>query len=276
MSLKIMVVGRGTALGERVANGHSLEFVASARADSGIIPLEDCDFVFQHLSPANPEAADAVTEWINKGWKKRIVGFSGGKVPRELRRLDVPQLERLSGRQSILDLAWSAVPSDFSGDAHELLKLLNPRQIEILAALAILSQGYLAVHAACQNLGQPDRLSEDVAVALERMGMNALVAGGKGIASLLPPELREEKNKVQRVSWWVEMFGVLDEGERVAPGKWKEFENSLREEWDEASKGALPDPLRGLLDAMRSAPEIAEPDVVARAYCEIVRRLDGR
>src|SRR5438094_57254 len=104
MGLRVLVIGRGTAPVQSLANGHTLFFRQSALTRNGTIlsldnvPVESENgveqllgsvaIVFQHLSPDNPEARQAVTVWIKNGWQDRIVGFSGGQVPSEFNDLD--------------------------------------------------------------------------------------------------------------------------------------------------------------------------------------------
>ena len=143
MSLTILVIGRGD--GEHTfPNGHTLHFREFAEENHGYADLMPYAFVFQHLSPANPEADEAIQHWCSLGWEAKIIGFSGGSLPEDWRTRGFPYIENLSGRPAILGLAWSAVPPVFLGSARDLVDLLLPGSLDTLAGLAILCQGYLS------------------------------------------------------------------------------------------------------------------------------------
>ncbi|MDX6404504.1 MAG: hypothetical protein QOH70_1959 [Blastocatellia bacterium] len=251
MELTILIVGRGTAPGVQTSNGHSLEFRASARTASGILSLDTYDFVFQHLGPANPEALESINEWTAKGWRKKIVAFSGGAVPKNIKDLDVSLIEGLPGRLSILDLAWSAVPSNFSGDARELLLLLKPSRPEFLSALAILCQGYLAVRS---HKNETDAKNAEAQEALSEMGFDKIEG-----------HVRDELVNVEDVLvpvWW----------RRVFAGQRGEMEKAISHEWGVHSISDCPPAIGDLIVSIYSDQPIGAK-VVGGAYLAIAKRL---
>ncbi len=231
-------------------SGHSLEFRASAQTESGILSLESYDFVFQHLGPANPEALASINEWTAKGWQKKIVAFSGGVVPQAIKDLSIAQIEGLPGQQSILDLAWSAVPSDFSGDAGELLLLLKPSRPEFLSALAILSQGYLAAYF---YKDKTEAYPPEAQEALNEIGLDNI-----------PIHVSRELNKVGDASlpiWWRRIFG-----------KRAETEKAIAREWGVPRIGDCPTAIGDLIASIYSDQPIGAK-VVGGAYLAIAKRM---
>jgi hypothetical protein len=201
------------------------------------------------------------------------VDFSGGQVPSKLSSQPIPQIEHLLDRQSIINLAWAAVPSNFNGDAQELLELLKPQKLELLPTLAILCQGYLAVHAASADSEVPDWKSEDISQALDQMGWSVLVSRMDSTGLLIRPNLGTEKNNVRKQSWWLQTFGVLDECQKLIEDKWIGFKNDLMQECGKGAKAGIPAELNILLDALGKEESMVEPKVVADAYSAIAIQL---
>jgi hypothetical protein len=274
MSLRILIVGRGDAPSQHLPNGHTIEFKPNAISGDGHLLLENFDFVFQHLSPANPESEEAIKDWTNRGWKSKIIGFSGGRVPAALTKLPIPQLEYLSGRQSIINLGWSAVPVSFSGDAQEIVALLKPRKVELLPALAILCQGYLAVHAAYVGPSAADWSAEEISPALDQMGWSKLASGIADGQPLIRPDIGSEKDRVRERSWWLGIFDLLDDRKQLKPDLWLAFKDSLSQECAKGSKSGLPDGLSNLINTLEAGDgSVAPPVIVARAYSAIGQQL---
>jgi hypothetical protein len=251
MQLTILIVGRGTAPDVQKGSGHSLEFRASARVASGILSLDPYDFVFQHLGPSNPEALAAINEWAAKGWHKKIVAFSGGAVPKDVKDLDVALIEGVPGRQSILDLAWSAIPSDFSGDARELLLLLRPSPPELLSAVAILCQGYLAVHF-YKNKTDTDLV--EPREALTDIGLDKIM--GDASHELV------NAGDVSDPRWWRRVFA----GQRV------ETEMAIAREWGVPSIADCPTAIGELIASIFGNEPIGAK-VVGGAYLAIAKKM---
>ncbi len=142
--------------------------------------------------------------------------------------------------------------------------------LEYLPALAILCQGYLAVHAN-PDTGEPDLTVNDQAYAvcvraLEAMGWGAFVTGegtGKELLSpnLKDPEARQKlQNQVCDASWW-QVFDSED------------LMKQAGEEWGgNQSKGwaEVEELLKRIVE-----PQHIPPKCVAKAYCAIAERLRG-
>jgi hypothetical protein len=270
MTLRILVIGRGDGGDEQLTYGPSLVFKACAhangeivsnhtpsipqscpncaRANGEIVSLEGYDFVFQHLSEANPEAADAIEAWSSRDWRVKIIGFSGaGTVPPEWNPLKIPKMNGLATRDDIRDLSWSNVPTDFSGNAHELVSLLEPPKYAAeLTALAVLCQGYLAAHG----------------------GSN--LEGWNGIPEELRNQAISKQKLVSSLAWWLKVFEHCPD--------WKNTLINATQELTE-KKGHKPDitaAINNLVDALDRGREDTSIDrqTVEAAYaaCESLLR----
>jgi hypothetical protein len=196
---------------------------------------------------------ESIKEWTAKGWRKKIVAFSGGAVPKNIKDLDVALIEGLPGRQSILDLAWSAVPSDFSGDARELLLLLKPSRHEFLSALAILCQGYLAVYS---YKNKADTYPAEAQEALAEMGLDKIVVD---VSSEL-----DNAGDVSVPTWWRRVFG----GQRAETVK------TISQELGASGISDCPTVIGDLIASIYSDQAIG-PKVVGGAYLAIAKRMRG-
>lgn len=267
MSLRILVVGKGEGQ-ELVSNEHSINFIKSARSDSGIVSLKDFNFVFQHLSPANPEASEAISRWREQGEASKVLGFSGGPVPSELSNLGISCIEGLAGRSSLLSLNWSAVPDDFTGTSYELVELLQAQPKETLLALSILCQGYLAVDANPDN-EEPEIPASDPAYtscdeALKAMGWSTFVTTQSPVKERLRPKVtrQELQKQVSDPAWWQH---ALD-GEDLIKKVDVEWGSDKSKGWAEVEE---------LLKRITHNQQIT-PKFVADAYLAIAQKLAGR
>lgn len=275
MTLKVLIIGRGDGPAAQVANGHTLEFTPHGGLPPDFLPLRQYDFVFMHLGPANPEAQAAIAAWSSQGWGGKVVGISGGEVPAWGEKLAIPTIEGVANRQNLYDLHWASVHPDFDGDAYELTSLLNQEQCEVLTSLAILCQGYLAVHAAAAGEAALAHAPEEVSAALALMGWGAL---GDKIRrnepeAVLPSNLGSMLAEVVHPDWWLGAWGLSglhgDEG-------WAALADSLEKECAKRGAAGVPGEIGDLLDVMRPAAgggarESREirPAAVSRAYLAI-------
>jgi hypothetical protein len=242
MSLAILVVGKGIGT-EKVANDHLLDFRDSAKAPDGILSLDRYEFVLQHLSPTNPEASDA--------WKGKILGFSGGQVPENLRDFEIPKFEGLGGRPSILALPWSSVPANFSGDASQLLELLKPLSSQFLSALVVLCQGYLVLGS---NNNENDWQSTDVKEALKDMAFDDSI--------YVPTSISGAFDAMTESTWWRAIF-VKEQNE---------LEEIIAREWGTTTFGECPEAVARLVRSIYSDHGITAT-VVSDAYLAIASKL---
>lgn len=162
--------------------------------------------------------------------------------------------------------------ADFAaGRRSQLPAMCRPRvEPEILPALTILCQGYLAVHADPAD-GAPDpRLTtdppayNDVAAALARMGWTDMVRRKQpGVwmlrADLESPDARRRlQDEVEQPAWWADILGPT-----AAP--------TAKREWSDGPADGWP-PVAALLDLVR-ADRSVPPRVVAAAYLRLADRL---
>jgi hypothetical protein len=168
-----------------------------------------------------------------------------------------------------------------SGQADDFTILndifLDRSTLQLLPALVILCQGYLAVHAMCKGPDVLDWSPEDIRSALDEMGWNALVSRTASGEPMKPLDLSNQKQNVRRQSWWLQAFDVLDENQEMNPGRWGAFKDDLTREWIKGTNAGLPPELSTLLDLLGSKDvEITPPRIVANAYCVIVQNLAKR
>lgn len=274
MTLRVLVIGKGREDAPRaMSNGHTLEFVHHAGLKPDFLSLQPYSFVFMHLGPLNPEARDAIESWSVNGWRGKVIGFSGGDIPAWCDALHIATIERLPNRNSFLELHWGAVRPDFAGTAVELLSLLSETRCETLVTLAVLCQGYLAVHAVHAGPEGLGREPEEVRVALSQMGWDAL--GGKiGQGELeswaTPLAVRDLMAEVSAPAWWLKVW----EPGAGADTHLQQWEALVARLETESARGDTPQEIRALLDAIRpddkgSRAKAVGPDVVSRAYTAI-------
>lgn len=146
--------------------------------------------------------------------------------------------------------------------------LLPPKRVRLLYALAILCQGYLAVHARKDDGGWGPK---ELVPALRQMGWLDFMDGpGK---SLLAGDLERRQSEVCRAGWWLELFELWKD-DCIVPDKWEGLEESVKKEWGKDT-ASLPEEVAGLLSALRDGDDVGDPKIVADAYCSIVERLGG-
>jgi len=153
-------------------------------------------------------------------------------------------------------------------DPHGLASFFIRKTQNVLIALSILCQGYLAVHARKQNgeWGPPD-----IVPALKQMGWLDFIDGpGK---SLFPKDLDKKKSEVSQARWWLEPFELLDK-DGIIQGEWPRYEESLMKEWGKGDT-TLPKKIVDLLEPLSEDKDISNPKIVSDAYCVIVKNLGG-
>lgn len=264
MPLLILVVGRGERPEEIGPNSHRFRFIRSSQLRDGILSIESVDFVFQHLGSANPEAAIAIADWVGKKYRSRVIGFRGGKISEEWQSKGVALMPDVG---DVTALPWAAIPEDFKGDAVELARLLRPESLDLLPAIAILCQGYLAVHAAHRQLAESDSISD----ALAEMGWD-----DQKHRSLV----RDSILNVQDAGWWLDVLdlrtdqtGTAAQAAKVDPARWGDFVERVAAEWGNGHDKFLN---CNFMHRLREARAVSDPTMVAEAYLEIARRLGGR
>jgi hypothetical protein len=127
---------------------------------------------------------------------------------------------------------------------------------DTLNALAILCQGYLAVHAAAESS------SDSLKPALERMGWP--LPEGDPAARLLRQDLAAQRPTVRSSAWWREPFA-----ESSSPP----LTEAVQGEWQESLHGPLPPPVEQLVACIVEGREVATPQLVADCYVALASRL---
>jgi hypothetical protein len=222
---------------------------------TAIVSLDKFDFVFQHSG--NPETERAINCWENRDEKEKVVLFTGGEeLPPTFQGLGIPFLPNMNSADSLLDLRWSAVPSDFNGTAEELVGLLKPKSVEVLSALSVLCQGYLAVHVEGYNEQEERWGPEEMSPALKQMGWSE---------DLMTIASDRKSDEVSDPGWWQVFDGEDD------------LIDQVEDEWGDEE--ALPEVLKELLTRIMEGTQLGDNDahkIVADAYCKLAERLGGR
>ena len=123
---------------------------------------------------------------------------------------------------------------------------------EYLAALTMLCEGYLAVHA--ENADS----HTDISSALELMKWTEFRSSARG-RKLMRPDLGDKVSNVRQPEWWSKVF------ERVS------FYDDMKKEWANTAGSELPATLNHLLEAIRKRKVVQPPKIVADAYCALTK-----
>ena len=134
------------------------------------------------------------------------------------------------------------------------LRYFFAHEEEWLAAISILCQGYLAVHAQSSEF-------REIRTALERIGWTEDFIKEQG-ETLGLSSLTSKIEAVRAVKWWL---NVLDTREN--------WQDSLSKEWQAIDGSPLPEALEQLLAAMVNESQIQSPKMVAEAYLAIANKL---
>ncbi len=219
------------------------------------------DEVWRKILNNSPEN----TVWV----RVSSVGFSKAKGKPSPQRRDnkVYELHLMLPAKELKQEQWQKILTGISeGENLEALVAgSNPQDLryffaheeEWLAALSILCQGHLAVHAQSSE-------SKEIAAALEQMGWTQEFFEGQG-KSLGLSNLDSKIDEVRATSWW---FNVLGCGEKL--------QDSLREEWQAVGDSPFPEALEQLLETMVTESQIQSPRIVAEAYLAIVHKLEEK
>jgi hypothetical protein len=145
---------------------------------------------------------------------------------------------------------------EYARDPREINKpdlLVNPKILQIMPALSILCQGYLAVH-----------------------------VNHAEYASFLSGDLVGKQQKVSKASWWLQGLDVLDSTNNINQQKCSSLREKIENEWKRTSQNDLPPELDKFLGAIRLTktvesmiePQIITTDVITAAYSAIANKLD--
>lgn len=221
-------------------------------------------------------------EWRNLNCPAgQVIRYTGGSPPVHSQTHEFWIRERsitsnkdaINQSEALEIIAW--LTSDKRGHSTERLPdiLQSPRVIELLPAIAILCQGYLAVHAECPEIEE----------ALELMGWNNLSESNK---TALIGNLKGQVETITAPQWWLEVFGLWDSAkERAAQDAeiWDQFEQKLKDEWQEDRYGCIDkslldpnDSSNSMIDTLRKNMFLSSPGLIAEAYCALVKRLRDR
>jgi len=140
--------------------------------------------------------------------------------------------------------------------------------LEVLPALAILCQGFLAVHAVYDE-GTGAWEPPETGAALNQMGW-AEVMTNSSLLAVLPPDLGNRKSIVAKAKWWLEVFGYNGDLESQV----NELKQQVNKEWAPDSETDEPAKVSHLLDDFQEQGERSlTPGWVAGAFVEIAERL---
>jgi hypothetical protein len=212
---------------------------------------------------------EMVKQCVNEGGLYLNYTTAGGKWSSEV-------TGKYSGGYRELMQAFKSLDAPMSiGTLAKELKVTK-REPDVLSALSILCQGYLAVHAEKQNgeWGPPE-----IKPALEQMGWIDLLdgEGESGIAGQLK-NMSGKRDEVNDPNWWGDTFDEDDltkkakeEWGEASTDDWKSVRNLLRRvepaDGEESSSSRRP----------LTEEELAtvNPATVKDAYCALAERLGG-
>jgi len=142
---------------------------------------------------------------------------------------------------------------------------------ESLAALAILCQGFLIVHAASQ--GVQDNLKSPIGAALKQMGYFGAGSMGSLYSSDVRQSLVQHNAEVSLASWWLDGIGI--QGGNIRDS-FDEFQSRIEREWAGGRQNrSLPLQLEDLVKKIGDG-YVQPCEIVAGAYRVLVERLGGR
>ena len=167
-------------------------------------------------------------------------------------------------RAGDLEPEWKEILSGLSKKkvVESLIRGENPNglrsffvheELEHLATLTMLCEGYLVVHA-----GHAD-YCPDICHALDLMGWTELQSSARGQGTIYQ-NLSKKKDEVQQPEWWLNMFGKA--------GLYKD----VRQEWKATAKAKMPEALNKLLKTIRNNEATVSAKIVADAYCVLGRK----
>lgn len=256
MTLKCLIIGKGESQGfERVRGDHQLEFRWSARekgdVGSPIIDIRNSyNYVFMHTR--NEEADTAIKAFLEQGYTGKVVGISAGSIQPEFLEIGIAEMTGVRDKETVLGWNWERVPDDFDGTAAELVKLLEARQRTYTAALFILCQGYIAVHAERREGGWDPA---EMKAILREMGWNDDVAKTCAESFKSKQALALVQNGA---GWWQPVF---------APLKKDELLSKISEELGTQNvKSSISQQIATLVEEIYGANGAVKLSTVAKAY----------
>jgi len=175
--------------------------------------------------------------------------------------------------QALLDCDYIRVP-------QAILSLFNLK-IESLSALSLLCQGYLATNSKLAD--DIDSDNDPVNEALTKMGWNAFKNSGDYAAIVYADLLTKEKaEKTQDTNWWLSSFDKRAEtaenleqalDDKIRKAIVKEISNKVQKEWGEQDPNICHKDVCNFFIELEKET-IENPDIVARAYLAISKRLE--
>ncbi|MBL7204165.1 MAG: hypothetical protein ISS63_07530 [Desulfobacteraceae bacterium] len=228
--------------------------------------------VFLTTQSGYPERRPYLSDILDIKEKKRAVLFvrkmeilfNDTVILEKILRLSYEDAEKLIAEGSSSILGWHSDP--FYIISHVLVPVL-----------AILCQGYLAVHAEYAGSGK-DWNEKDLRAALEKMGWYALKEGHSRF--LVPNNLASKIDTVRKADWWLGAFDVFDEKaeqkKEIVEEKWAAFENKLKREWEGLEEFKMPAEVEGFVHSLHDQRSVDRPEWVAKVYCAVAERLGGQ
>ncbi|MBD2179293.1 hypothetical protein H6F42_20425 [Pseudanabaena sp. FACHB-1998] len=166
-----------------------------------------------------------------------------------------------NGNEMNLEMALEAYT--LGNNKEEFFQILQGEKLEILPALSILCQGYLAVHTDFDN--------HEVTTALEKMGWIDFNNSSE-YSSIISQDVLNKKSVVQQISWWLYPFAEMNlQGSSILD----EIKKKIEKEWNEKKCGKVCDCILQLLDLLKGK-NLEDPLIVARAYVSIANRLENK
>jgi len=139
--------------------------------------------------------------------------------------------------------------------------LLKRSTFVFLTALAILCQGYLAVHAEHKEQDK-DWKDQDISLSLEQMSWNSVDK------SMIPSRLgkKESTEKIRNPVWWWTVFdGDFEER--------KDLLATVKKEWNESGDKEISKDLEDLVKLIVAKKDVKPPEMVAKTYLALVEKL---
>jgi hypothetical protein len=166
--------------------------------------------------------------------------------------------------EAVVKGEWKNVPADFR-------RLFYKGSNTYLSALAILFQGYLAVHA--EYSGEKDWDDAHIQEALETMGWNSFRTQAGQFSAV--EGLGSQKEVVRNKEWFLSPFMAANRSEQGYIFNHASFRDRVLGEWNDGDGNASPEFLEKLLvDLEKIEPElINSPQFIATAYLAINARL---
>lgn len=166
-----------------------------------------------------------------------------------------------------LKTEWREILSGLSDKAilASLVRGENPNELRrffvhevqgYLAAIGILCEGYLAVHAEYPNS------HTDIRPALNLMKWSEFRNSNRDQA-FIEQNLTEKINRVQQPKWWLKVF------------EQKSFYDDVKKEWETTAETEMPDALSELLKTIFNGKAVMPPKIVADAYYLLTHTKTG-